>query len=354
MLDILKLRDSLDTEPTYQRGTDVWREEQKAFLIDSILNGFVIPPIYIHEYSVPRQRDELTFSRALIDGKQRLNAIWQFFDGEVKLAKDFIFEENKRINAVGFTYEQLGIDFPSLRAAFDRGTLPVVSIVTEDDDLIHQMFTRLNKGEKLNNAERRNAIVGPFAAASRRLAAHDFFATYFPRPNRRYSHFDLAAKFLYIESNKGPVDVKARTLDMFARSFIHPGKQDAEALRAQKLVEESHKTLKKMILSFGAKDRLLSSLGMVVVYYLLFLEVRKTGGTLPSRNALAMFERVRKLNKKLLETDPDSVSPRQAKYVTFDKYHQRNEADSFEKRLGILKTFLNEFKPSLKPEAYLK
>jgi hypothetical protein len=229
-----------------------------------------------------------------------------------------------------------------------------VSIVTEDDDLIHAMFTRLNKGEKLNNAERRNAIVGAFAPATRHLAAHDFFKAYFPKPNKRYSHYDLAAKFLFIEHNGGPVDVKARSLDAFAQTFVKPGKQDAETARAKELVEAASKTLKKMQQTFGAKDSLLSSLGMVIVYFLLFHEARINGGKIPTRNALQTFEKVRRINKRLLEEDPENVKPMQAKLATFDKYHQRNEADSFQKRLEILKEFLEGYRVGRKPEDYLR
>ena len=42
---------SIDFNPNFQRTSRVWKDKDKAFLIDSILNGFDIPKIYIADFT---------------------------------------------------------------------------------------------------------------------------------------------------------------------------------------------------------------------------------------------------------------------------------------------------------------
>ena len=44
-------RDNIDFSPPYQRRGNIWSEFDKQFLIDSILNGFDVPKVYIADFS---------------------------------------------------------------------------------------------------------------------------------------------------------------------------------------------------------------------------------------------------------------------------------------------------------------
>ena len=77
MLADFQSRINVDAE--FQRGP-VWSEAQQALLIDSILRGFDIPKIYLHKLP-----DGSQYLFNLIDGKQRLTAIWQFVSDELQL-----------------------------------------------------------------------------------------------------------------------------------------------------------------------------------------------------------------------------------------------------------------------------
>ena len=70
MLADFQSRINVDAE--YQRAK-VWSKAQRSLLIDSILRGFDIPKIFLRKQSEgsPRLFD-------VIDGKQRLTAIWEF------------------------------------------------------------------------------------------------------------------------------------------------------------------------------------------------------------------------------------------------------------------------------------
>ena len=72
--------------PAYQRRGDVWDEDKKGFLIDTILKNYPIPPIFLHQ-----RIDEETGSTMydVIDGKQRLTAIVDFLTGNLSLPQNY-------------------------------------------------------------------------------------------------------------------------------------------------------------------------------------------------------------------------------------------------------------------------
>ena len=84
-------RAEIDMEPLYQRRGRLWSTADKAYLIDSILNGFDIPKIYIADFTyanTPLNHHNTAY--AVIDGKQRFEAIFDFFDNELPLSEDTI------------------------------------------------------------------------------------------------------------------------------------------------------------------------------------------------------------------------------------------------------------------------
>src|SRR5690606_32825136 len=63
-----------------------------------------------------------------------------------------------------------------------RGTsLSVVMIQDASDDDIEELFSRLNNGEPLNAAEKRNAMSGDMSKLIREVAKHKFFTATSPR-----------------------------------------------------------------------------------------------------------------------------------------------------------------------------
>ena len=85
MLVDLQSRIKVDAE--FQRGP-VWSEAQQALLIDSIFRGFDIPKIYLQKLTDGSQH---LFN--VIDGKQRLTAIWRFVSNDLKLLPETDFQD---------------------------------------------------------------------------------------------------------------------------------------------------------------------------------------------------------------------------------------------------------------------
>ncbi|HWG97328.1 MAG TPA: DUF262 domain-containing protein, partial [Nitrospira sp.] len=65
--------------PEWQRG-EVWDTERKQQLIDSILRGWKLPKFYF------LRLDDDDFE--VVDGQQRLAAIYEFFSNELPLAEE--------------------------------------------------------------------------------------------------------------------------------------------------------------------------------------------------------------------------------------------------------------------------
>ncbi len=77
---IYKRRNRYDI-PDWQRGK-VWSNDRKQLLIDSILRGWKLPKLYFAKTSDdPEEFD-------VVDGQQRLMAIFEFFDGTLNLSDE--------------------------------------------------------------------------------------------------------------------------------------------------------------------------------------------------------------------------------------------------------------------------
>lgn len=80
----LNEKGQLDLEPPYQRRS-VWTLKDKRFFIDTILNGYPAPPIFLHK----SLDDHGRATYHVVDGKQRLQTIIDFAESRVRIPDDF-------------------------------------------------------------------------------------------------------------------------------------------------------------------------------------------------------------------------------------------------------------------------
>jgi hypothetical protein len=323
-------RETIQIDPPYQRMSDVWTLEKRQLLVDSILNGYDIPKLYFHKFTKPRTDGSRTLEFAIIDGKQRLESIWQFVDGRFPISDDFEYVRDPSVKPAGLNYRELGRKYPSLKLRFDSFPLDVVTIETDDLELIEDMFSRLNEAVPLSAAERRNALGGPLPQAIRRVAQHAFFTDRLPFGNSRYRHFDLAAKFLYIEAANRIVDTKKVYLDNFVRDW-----QEAQHGGVSSLVRGVREDINSMSGVFTSSDPLLRSVGMVVLYYHAFRIARQEDWLDDiSRDVFQRFEIHRARNREFAEAD---LAKANYELLEFDRYTQSpNDAYAIQFRLTVL------------------
>lgn len=95
-------RARIDMSPAYQRRGKLWSDADKAYLIDSILNGFDVPKLYVADFTWGDSKlNKKRLPYAIIDGKQRFEAIFDFYDGNITLNDDFVYRENPALKLAG-------------------------------------------------------------------------------------------------------------------------------------------------------------------------------------------------------------------------------------------------------------
>ena len=345
LLVVYSDRDEIYLDAVYQRIGGIWTHEKRQLLLDSLLNGFDVPKLYFHEFLPPGYTvNDTRYRHAIIDGKQRLQTIWDFIDGKIKLASDFEYLKDNSVDARGLDYSTLARKYPKIKQRFDATPLDIVTMRTDDIELIEDMFSRLNEAVPLNAPEKRNAFGGPIPEAIRLVAQQAFFRERIPFSDSRYRHRELAAKFLYLEFEDSIVNTKKADLDDFVRRFknwrARGNPKGSPAVVAQ-LVKDCEATLNLMNTVFHAADKLLRQVGMVTVYYHLYRTIRRRAVARVDRALLAAFEAARYDNRALVETKGEASRRIDTALMEFDKHSQTpNDAYAIRIRLDILLQFL--------------
>ena len=350
ILDVYSERTSINLSPAYQRISGVWDLRKRRLLIDSIVNGVDLPKIYFHELnpSVGAQ------GYAVVDGKQRLESMFDFLDGNLLLPDEFTLFEDPSINACGLDYDGLARRHPRLRARFDQTKLPIIIVRTDDINLIEQLFSRLNEAVPLTAPEYRNTLGGPLPRLFRQVSAHPFFLESLPFETGRHRHLDLAAKFVYLIHGGGFQSTKKNTLDRFVRNFRHPPSLAENpatpyelTYELAELVESVEGLLDEMHRLFESKDPLLTGIGRVT----LFFHVFRLGGHLTSnfsRQTLSTFvddmvavrNRTRQISKGL---DQGGLTQRQQQLAHFDSLRQSpNDGTALRTRYELMRQDIAE------------
>jgi uncharacterized protein with ParB-like and HNH nuclease domain len=154
-------RDELDIHPEFQRYYR-WSAEQKTSLIESILLGIPLPPIFVS------QRSDGVWD--VVDGLQRLSTIFQFVgilkDEDGENIDPLVLEGTKYLPALnGISWENE--DEPKkaipkdLQLVIKRSKISASIILKESDETAKfDLFQRLNTGgSELSPQEVRNCLL---------------------------------------------------------------------------------------------------------------------------------------------------------------------------------------------------
>lgn len=176
----------------------VWTDKQKSFLIDTILQGFPIPELYVQEIV----EDDGSETFVVVDGQQRLRACFEFLDGQLTLDPvdspkfaglcfgDLTKEQRQRLYSYNFVVRKL----PQMT-----------------DKEIRGIFSRINKNTvQLNSQELRHATYwGPFIKSAELLATLPSWSSlgvFTPNDVRRMLNVEFTSElmiaFLYGHQNK--------------------------------------------------------------------------------------------------------------------------------------------------------
>ena len=128
--------------PEWQRD-DVWSVDKKQLLIDSLLRGWKLPKFYLARTTAGAEQYEV------VDGQQRLLAIFEFYGGSLHLNAETAAEFG------GDTYDHLP---DSATDKLDDYEIEFDVITDADESQLREFFLRLQGGLPLTSAERLNAV----------------------------------------------------------------------------------------------------------------------------------------------------------------------------------------------------
>jgi len=162
-----ELVDIVDLEPHFQRRS-VWTARAKSKFIESLILGIPIPQILLAE-----RRDERN-EFLVLDGKQRLSAIKEFFDtsGENGVFRLQGLDDLTELN--GQSWLSLRESHPKFVRAIDAAVIRTAVIRGwKRDDVLYEIFHRLNSGSvRLSPMELRMSLIrGPFVREAIRQTA---------------------------------------------------------------------------------------------------------------------------------------------------------------------------------------
>lgn len=335
-------RSEYDLEPPYQRRGGIWTKAQRQLLIDSVLGGFDVPKLYIHED--PWHSPDKRF--AVADGKQRLLTLWGFMDNDFPISDNFSLVDSHNLPygspRPGSYYRDLPSQWADHFAGFN---LDVVIIQTPKsganaERLIREIFTRLNSGSALSAGEKARARAGSLLDLAREIATHKFITEHVSISTKRGEDMLLAQNLVAMEvSNAQRGTLVCDRTPPRLRDLMTL--EDAESKSLADVVEEQIvNRLNDLCGFFSPSDPLLKKRTLIDGYVCLidWAAARTgSGGVNPAdlRNFIIDFEHNRK-------SDPDE---QMLKYSALARQGTNNESN-LRDRVAILSKKLVEFERS--------
>ncbi|PZO73905.1 MAG: DUF262 domain-containing protein [Mesorhizobium amorphae] len=137
-------RKELVVNRDYQRSSGLWTDSPSSYFIDTILEGYPFPKIYMYE-SVDRPNRSVR--KEIVDGQQRIKAITRYHDNEFSLKVESRYSNKK--------FEELD---PEVQDMFLSYPVSVDVIRNASRTEILQMFRRMNAYTlPLNEPEKRHS-----------------------------------------------------------------------------------------------------------------------------------------------------------------------------------------------------
>ncbi|TDL31194.1 DUF262 domain-containing protein [Jeotgalibacillus sp. S-D1] len=328
IFDWYKRRKKINFNPPYQRVSGLWDISGRQLFIDSLINSFDIPKFYVHRLL----SSEEGYFFSIVDGKQRIQSIFDFIENKFPLSKDFVLYEDGSDKLAGKYYEEISSQYPKIINQFDQYILDVVQVVTDDEELIREMFLRLNEGVNLNNSEKRLSKNSFLNNKIKEIVNTNKLFEMIQFKNRRYEYEELLTKIILIEQEEGPVSLSKKNLDLLIDEYKYFN------IKIEHILDSVNLIIENMIRIFEGKEFLLSQKSIIPIYYL-FVKEKSHANSEQIGEFLSVFDVMRYENRKLdiLQSNPILIE--------FDRLNQQgaNSKNSIKKRYLIFEHFYNAF-----------
>jgi Protein of unknown function DUF262 len=138
-------RKLLELDPPYQRRS-VWNQDYKDYFIDTVLNNYPAPAIFIYQEITPEGSSKVS----IVDGKQRLSTLFEFAENEFP-----VYEKATVQRFRGKYFQDLKIED---KQNFWKYQFAIEYLPSSEEGIIGDIFNRINRNVvKLTPQELRHA-----------------------------------------------------------------------------------------------------------------------------------------------------------------------------------------------------
>jgi hypothetical protein len=317
--------------PEYQREPNLWSKQKKSLLIDSILRNIDIPKLYFNRTNLD------TFE--VVDGQQRLWAIWDFLDGDLK------YEGAGSNTQAALAFSDMPVAQRNKIRTFE---LQVTTFDNADDEYLRELFIRLQlglllvAGEKLHalSGEMKHFIFGRFVSGS--------FLKGVKLPSRRYAKETLGAQIAINSFTRAKIGAFARTryedLEFFFHEYEAPQGQDLTFFRerTKHLVEVAN----RIASAFADKLDALRNRSYILSIFLLFEELLQSGEFTKSTSERKFVQFAVTLWRRLKEEGKAGIDRENRELYAFENLLSSAPGERYqiERRHETLNRFYAHFK----------
>lgn len=255
-INLLFKKNKINTEITIQRKPNIWNKSKKSLLIQTLLSSYPIPPLYVNFNT----KDSLY---EIIDGQQRLNAIFQFLNNSLILCEDTPDVDGIRI--AGLRYSELSNEFKNI---FNETILEVVKFTDLSDEEKEDVFFRLNNGSSLKNIESTRVLLGTSNMKKiNSLSENPFFISKANVSNARYADQELILQILLLMKNE-ETGFSGKELKNFVKD-----------IKKNNLTNESIKLLEDVLLylnsGYKGKRKYLRKVHVPMIFYVAQIALKR-------------------------------------------------------------------------------
>ena len=230
-------RKLLDLDPSYQRRS-VWNQDYKDYFIDTVLNEYPAPAIFIYQEITPAGVPKVS----IVDGKQRLSTLFQFVGDEfpvyekisIQQFRGKYFKDLERDEKIKFWMYQFAVEY----------------LESSNEEIIGNVFDRINRNViKLTPQELRHAkFDGYFIRTAEDLS--DWMFNYLEQKSKNFPNLHSTSKkqmkdvemvgqlLFFLEEG-----AKSYSADYLDKAFTE---RDTEWEKKDEIEEEFRETIKSI------------------------------------------------------------------------------------------------------------
>lgn len=250
----IKLESDIDIQRNW-----VWDNKQKNKLIDSIFLGIPINYIWVARFAKKGINDNDLETHVVIDGKQRLKTIYSFLEDEFSLKSEYMTSFQKKDNEKLISNKKFSKLEKYLKMIFlqSKVSFKIIEINDSDsEDIIWEIFTRINENCPLSKQEIRNAAYSSEfnLLLKQELINNEIYKNCFCQSNHlRLKSSELIYRFLggvdcYNSKNKNylPFPTVAERIVKFMKKA-----QSFKEEEIKEWIKKINQTIQKIVLVFG-------------------------------------------------------------------------------------------------------